>query len=483
MGPNRKSDPPGSPDGAETSLGGLAGELPTASRRAPVPPGTRWGADQRYVIESQLGGGGMGVVYVARDELLHRRVALKVLDTRYAVGANGPARRSRVLREARMAASVEHERIARVYDVGEHEGAPFVAMELVRGSTLRAWMRAHTASPEDVIAVGIQIGEGLAALHARGVIHRDLKPENVMLSEAGGIKLLDFGLARATPRLEPEEAPPASARDRAEATVASLSGTPGYMAPEQWRGEALDARVDVFALAVVLYELASGGRPFSGRAGHELLEAMRADAQFDTEEWQRMPPALRGIVARGLSIDRARRFDDGAAVLAALRELAVTGSGAALIPLVPAATSRELGEADTVFAPDATTQRTRVRRIGAVAIAIAIGGAALLAVALPGRRLREETNAPRAPDPSRAEASTGASPQPALEASAAAGAVDGAAPRPTATASNESLQRHPPHGPRAASSASANPALANPAPSESAPPKRLPGGVVGTVPF
>src|ERR1700733_6845798 len=168
----------------------LVARSPSRSPGSEPLPGMRWGASGRYVIQKRVGAGGMGTVYEATDELLGRGVALKVLHR--SSDEDEEVNRARILREARLAARVEHDRIARVYDVGEHEGVLFVAMEFVRGTSLRASM-----SEGDLfytLKLATQIAEGLAELHANDVIHRDLKPENVMLSKQGGVKLVDFGL-------------------------------------------------------------------------------------------------------------------------------------------------------------------------------------------------------------------------------------------------------------------------------------------------
>jgi formylglycine-generating enzyme required for sulfatase activity/predicted Ser/Thr protein kinase len=291
-----------------------------SSRRVAVAPGTRLGEAGRYVIERCLGHGGMGTVYAASDTLLGRHVALKVLDPHAHEGSM--VHHARLLREARIAARVEHERIARVYDVGAHEGSDFVAMEYVRGTTLRAWMDARrTATPEEALGVVTRIAEGLAELHAHGVVHRDLKPENVMLTPNGGLKLLDFGLARYTirPLLDPGAAPEAALADGA--SLAATSGTPGYMAPEQCLGEPIDARVDVFALGVIFHELLVGERPFRGATVHAVLRATLEEVPgLSGGAWEEVPARLREITSRMLSRGADGRFDDGRAVLQALRE-------------------------------------------------------------------------------------------------------------------------------------------------------------------
>lgn len=323
------------------------------ARRAPleVPDGTRWGLAGRYLVQRRLGRGGMGIVYVALDTLLNREVALKVLDaanleeTAERTEAGEPHRHAaRLLREARIAAGLEHERIARVYDVGEHDGLPFVSMELVRGPTLRQWMAGRDVSAEEAARTAEQIAEGLAALHVHGVVHRDLKPENVMIAESGGVKLLDFGLARRA--LELGESLPSLAGLPGESqSFAAMSGTPGYMAPEQCEGRALDVRVDVFAFGVILYELVTGRRLFAGRTPAEIVAAnVQAVPSLSGEKWEAAPPRLRSVAARALARDPQDRFADGQELLRALtaapspghrvrsrRALLAAGAAAALV--------------------------------------------------------------------------------------------------------------------------------------------------------
>jgi len=273
-----------------------------------TPPGARWGA--RYVIERKLGSGGMGTVYLATDSLLGRLVALKVLHPSERREAD--TQRERLLREARLAALVEHERVARVYDVGEHDDQMFVAMEYVRGTNLRAWM-GQPHAPSEVLALVAQIADGLEVLHDASVVHRDLKPENVMLLEAGGVKLLDFGLAG-------QVLPVDAVADTAELGDGStFSGTVGYIAPEGH----VDARADIFAFGVILHELVTGERPFPAVRGSVLAEVLRTTPPgCDGDAWKRYPTGLSALARRTLALDRGARFADGKAVRAALRELA-----------------------------------------------------------------------------------------------------------------------------------------------------------------
>ncbi len=295
-------------------------------RRPPstVVPGTKWSESGRYIIDRRLGRGGMGTVYAATDTVLNRIVALKVLDV--AGADHDPAHHARLLREAQLAASMEHERIARVYDVGSHEGFAFVAMEYVPGGTLRQWMARGNVPLAEIVDIVTQIAEGLAELHAKGVVHRDLKPENVMMTAQGGVKLVDFGLARhAVLHAAEADAPVPSTRSRLvhSSSTAASSGTPGYMAPEQCNGLAMDERVDIFALGVILYELIAHEKPFRGATVGAIVDAtLEGTLIFHESVWAGVPARLRQHTARMLERDPDARFANGGSVLAALRELA-----------------------------------------------------------------------------------------------------------------------------------------------------------------
>jgi formylglycine-generating enzyme required for sulfatase activity/predicted Ser/Thr protein kinase len=340
-----------------------------------VAPGTRWSESGRYIINRRLGHGGMGTVYAATDTVLGRVVALKVLDV--AEADQDAARHARLLREAQLAARVEHERIARVYDVGAHEGFAFVAMEYVPGGTLRQWMRRRDRPPLQIVDIVTQIAEGLAELHANGVIHRDLKPENVMLTAQGGIKLLDFGLARGT--VVPAEEPGAPARTAIfdGASAAAVCGTPGYMAPEQCMALPIDARVDIFALGVILYELVTGERLFQGATVAAIMAATIEGAPvLRGGAWAHVPERLRDHTARMLAIDPAARFADGSAVLAALRELTVAMSPPR--PRLTAASTQAHGKALTqpalALLPGRATWSGVARRVVRAALIVALLG-------------------------------------------------------------------------------------------------------------
>ena len=310
------------PRSGDSDLEDLLRLVAHAPARPPPPEvvaGTRWGTSGRYEIRRRLGRGGMGTVYAAYDALLRRDVALKVLDV--AEGQEEENHRARLLREAQIAAQIESERIARVYDVGEEGGFLFVAMEFVRGETLRHHMEAD--APLDVVKLAYHMAEGLDALHARGVIHRDLKPENVMLTAEGAVKLLDFGIARANTNVNVEATATTMRALPEGTTIRGIVGTPGYMAPEQCAQLPVTPRADVFALGVIMYELVEGKRPFRAATRLEVLQATLHDVPVFTDAaWDKVPSELRAIVERALARDPAGRYESGAKILEPLRAIA-----------------------------------------------------------------------------------------------------------------------------------------------------------------
>jgi eukaryotic-like serine/threonine-protein kinase len=212
-----------------------------------------------YRVDSEIGRGGMGVVFRARDELLKRDVALKVLREDVVSQSD---RRNRILAEARAASALNHPGIVTIYDVGEEAGQLFIVMEFVDGTTLRHLAQSGPLDPKTLTRLATHIAEALDAAHSRGVIHGDIKPENILLPAGGRPKLFDFGIARQT--TAETVTLTRSKTDPAEASSASIAGTLAYMAPEVLRGDLTDARADLYSLGVVLFELASGYRPFLG---------------------------------------------------------------------------------------------------------------------------------------------------------------------------------------------------------------------------
>jgi predicted Ser/Thr protein kinase len=265
-----------------------------------------------YRVEDRLGAGGMGVVYLARDLALDRLAALKVLPRGF-----DPALRLRLMREARACASLQHPGIATFFETGEEGGEVFVAMEYVRGKTLRAVLREGALPPQRAVAVAEAILESLSHAHAAGVLHRDVKPENVMISDEGRVKLLDFGLAKhLAAQGSGGELPTLSLLTSEGAIV----GTPGFLAPEQLRGDPSDGRADLFAVGAILYELLSGAPAFPGAT-----PMARAAATLSVD-----PPLLRAggmpagteeVLFRALSRDPARRYATAGEFLAGLHRL------------------------------------------------------------------------------------------------------------------------------------------------------------------
>ena len=254
----------------------------------------------------------MGVVYRARDERLGRDLALKVLP---AESMADETARARLLREAQMASSLNHPHIAHIYEVGEDKDHLFIAMELVEGRPLKEAIPATGLPHEEVVEYGTQIASALAYAHGRGIIHRDLKSTNVMITPEGRVKVLDFGLAK---RLGVEDAADAP-HDFSLTVTGMVVGTPNYLSPEVLLGGRADVRGDVWALGVVLYEMAAGRLPFGGATLPELAGAIVSGAP--TPLSGRVPVGVQAVIARCLAKDPSQRFEHGGAALAALEKL------------------------------------------------------------------------------------------------------------------------------------------------------------------
>ena len=265
-----------------------------------LAPGTTLGP---YEILAELGSGGMGEVYRATDTRLDREVAVKVLPDEV---SDDPQALARFEREAKAIAALSHPNILAIYDVGRQQDVSFAVTELLEGETLRARLQGGALPPRKAVAYATQLAEGLAAAHERGITHRDVKPENVFITRDGRVKLLDFGLART---LETDEGV-AEAETRLDATQPNtVLGTLGYMSPEQVRGERADARSDVFAFGVVLYEMLGGRRAFRGRSAAETMSAvLRDDPPALSRVGVAVPSRLERIVGRCLEKSPGERF-------------------------------------------------------------------------------------------------------------------------------------------------------------------------------
>ena len=283
-----------------------------------------------YRVLDILGGGGMGVVYRAEDLKLGRRVAIKFLPSDSETDTNAL---QRFEREAQTASSLNHPNICTVYEFGEHDGQPFLVMELLRGQTLRDRLAAAqegTGLPlRELLDIALQVSSGLQAAHERGIIHRDIKPANIFLTEEGACKILDFGLAKLLEEIElkseTEEAAWPVSKAPLDATVSRMGlamGTAGYMSPEQVLGEKLDARTDLFSFGLVLYEMATGRRAFGGKSAALVRDAIVHQPQAGVRDLNaEIPPELEAIINAALEKDRERRCQSAAEMRAGLQRL------------------------------------------------------------------------------------------------------------------------------------------------------------------
>ncbi len=279
---------------------------------------------KHYLIETELGKGGMGVVYRARDTRLGRLVALKMITP--GLVAN-PDRRSRLLLEARSAAAVSHPAIAQVYDIDEVDGNLFIAMEYVDGRTVSRLIADGELDLMGALEIALQVAEGLAKAHDAGILHRDIKSDNIMVTRDGHAKLLDFGLAKL---VEPETGEPLSpaelsrtlTRGRVQTIPGAVMGTLNYMSPEQARGRELDRRSDIFSLGIVLYEMVTSELPFKGETPIDTMHAIAyEEARPVTLVRRNLTPELHRIVFRCLRKNPDDRYPDAHALAEDLRRL------------------------------------------------------------------------------------------------------------------------------------------------------------------
>ena len=266
-----------------------------------------------YRILGKLGGGGMGVVYEAEDLKLGRHVALKFIPENL---TGDPKSLERFTREARAASQLNHPNICTIHGIEDNNGHPFIVMEKLEGESLKAHISGHPMAMEEVLDVGVQIADALVASHAKGIVHRDVKPANIFLTPNGQVKVLDFGLAKLV------HAQDDAAADLSLTAVGIIPGTAVYMSPEQARSETIDARSDLFSFGTVLYEMATGKKPFTGNNSLVTLDAVLHSKPVPPKDLNpKIPIELEGIIGKAMEKDRTHRYQSAAEMRSDLAQL------------------------------------------------------------------------------------------------------------------------------------------------------------------
>ena len=301
-----------------------------------LSPGTNIG---RYEIRSQLGAGGMGVVYQARDPKINRDVAIKVLPPAFSSDAD---RLQRFEQEVQATGKLNHPNILAVYDVETHNGAPYVVYELLEGQTLRERLRGGAVSTRKAVDFASQIANGLSAAHGKGIVHRDLKPDNIFITNDGHVKILDFGLAKLVEPASDADHQTDVLTRKVNTDPGAVMGTAGYMSPEQVRGRPVDHRTDIFSFGAVFYEMLSGRRAFRGDSAVETLNAILKEDPADLSGTNpNIAPALERVVSHCLEKSPDRRFQSATDIAFALESLSDVTSHPSLPPRDGSASGRK----------------------------------------------------------------------------------------------------------------------------------------------
>jgi serine/threonine protein kinase len=331
-----------------------------------------------YKLDALIGAGGMGKVYRATDMRLGRRVALKLLETAL-IGDS--QHRTRFLREARLASSLDHPNICTVHEVGEIDGALFIAMQYVDGQTLRKIVNGRALDLDSQLSISLQVADALAEAHEAGIIHRDIKPGNIIVTSKGQAKVLDFGLAKLLERAEGEA-------ETHLTLTGAVMGTPASMSPEQARGERADRRSDIFSFGGVMYEMATGQIPFSGKTRAEVIGALLHKPHTPAVELNREIPArLSALIDRALAKEPAQRYQSMPEMIADLRQV-ITEAGV-LDHLFRSSGGR-------LMTPYVTPRRRTLLKRPSVLVALA-SGLALVVVSLTAAYFWSRPSPPPAP--------------------------------------------------------------------------------------